>query len=237
MRLNKYVAQVSGLSRRAVDAAITTGRISVNGSIAQLGQQITTSDAVTLDGTLLAASEYATVILNKPTGYVCSRDGQGSKTIYDLLPSELQHLKSVGRLDKDSSGLLLLTNDGNLAHKLTHPSFGKQKAYLVTLDKSLSPTSMTQLKNGVTLDDGVSNLEVRKSTASDGEVPNIERPVSDVYCITMTEGRNRQIRRTFEALGYTVVKLHRTKFGPYTLEGIPPGSYKQLAAYEAASRL
>src|SRR3990167_9874353 len=134
MRINKYVALATGMSRRAADAVIELGKITVNGQPATAGQQISSEDKVALDGkNINTSSKIQTIILNKPVGYVCSRDGQGSKTIYDLLPAELHNLKPVGRLDKDSSGLLLLTNDGELAHKLTHPSFQKEKVYEVEL--------------------------------------------------------------------------------------------------------
>jgi 23S rRNA pseudouridine2605 synthase len=123
MRLNKFIAQSTGLSRRAADAAIAQGRVSVNGREAALGKEVGESDTVVLDNSAITpAVNTVTIMLNKPVGYVCSRNGQGSKTVYDLLPPEYQQLKPVGRLDKDSSGLLLMTNDGDLAYELTHPS-------------------------------------------------------------------------------------------------------------------
>src|ERR1700750_464886 len=118
MRINRFIALATGLSRRAADQAIAEGRVAVNGIPPQPGQQIKSSDSVTLDRLpITPVVNTVTIILNKPVGYVCSRDGQGSKTVYDLLPPELRHLKPVGRLDKDSSGLLLMTNDGKLAHE------------------------------------------------------------------------------------------------------------------------
>jgi 23S rRNA pseudouridine2605 synthase len=158
-------------------------------------------------------------MLNKPVGYVCSRDGQGSQTVYDLLPSGLHSLKSVGRLDKDSSGLLLLTNDGNLAHQLTHPSFQKTKVYQVSLDKPLQPLHRQLISDhGIQLDDGVSQLELERLTDGD----------DTQWRVRMHEGRNRQIRRTFESLGYDVRRLHRTGFGEFALSGLAMGHFTEI---------
>lgn len=219
MRINKYVAQATGLSRRAADAAVAAGRVSVNGRSAQMGQEITTDDTVTLDKLAITpAVKKVTLILNKPVGYIVSRDGQGSQTIYDLLPSEYHNLKPVGRLDKDSSGLLLLTNDGDLANELTHPRYAKTKVYEVELDKSLQPLHQQIIHDhGVQLDDGPSRLHLEKMD-SDKE-----------WRVTMQEGRNRQIRRTFASLGYTVTKLHRTHFGDYNLGDLVFGAFIPLS--------
>src|SRR5688572_10819363 len=128
MRINKFVALASGMSRRAADAAIEQGRVRVDGQHPTLGQDVADGQKITLDGHALhTPSQHQTIMLNKPVGYVVSRDGQGSKTIYDLIPDHLHELKPIGRLDKNSSGLLLLTNDGMLAHELTHPRFHKIK--------------------------------------------------------------------------------------------------------------
>lgn len=215
MRLNLFIAQATGLSRRAADSAIAQGRISINGKAASLGQQITDNDAVTLDNQpIVAPIKFSTLILNKPVNYVCSKDGQGSKTVYELLPPEFQHLKSVGRLDKDSSGLLILTSDGKLANELTHPRYQKNKIYQVRLHKPLTLHDKKTINDGVMLEDGVSRLQLK----GDGSL----------WTITMQEGRNRQIRRTFTALGYSVRKLHRTQFGPYNLGQLAFAEYSIL---------
>jgi 23S rRNA pseudouridine2605 synthase len=208
MRINKYVAQASGLSRRAADVALEQGRVRIGGQPAQPGQQVPDGAAVTLDGTPLhLRAQTQTIMLNKPVGYVVSRDGQGSKTIYDLLPPELHHLKPVGRLDKDSSGLLLLTDDGQLAHELTHPRHQKTKVYEVTLNKPLTPEHQQQIsQQGIQLEDGPSQLQLQPLDKQ-----------GKAWQITMSEGRNRQIRRTFKALGYEVQQLNRTHFGTYAL--------------------
>jgi 23S rRNA pseudouridine2605 synthase len=150
---------------------------------------------------------------------VCSRNGQGSQTVYALLPPKFASLQPVGRLDKDSSGLLLMTSDGQLAHELTHPSFQKVKVYEVTLDKDLQPLHRQMISDhGVTLDDGVSKFELERLHDSDEKI----------WHVRLHEGRNRQIRRTFAALGYTVTTLHRTKFGPYSLGSLAPGSFQEI---------
>lgn len=216
MRLNKYLALATGMSRRAADNAIAHGQVLVNGQPASLGGQVSEKDSVSLNGTTIAPPpETQTIMINKPAGYVCSRDGQGSQTVYDLLPEEFHQLKPVGRLDKDSSGLLLLTNDGTLAYELTHPSFQKEKRYQIRLDHDLSNTDLkTITKTGVSLDDGPSKL-------------GLEQAGDDVHWnVTMHEGRNRQIRRTFEALGYKVAELHRTHFGDYALDTLSEGAHK-----------
>lgn len=214
MRINRYVALATGMSRRKADEAVAHGRVAVNGVLAKLTDITDDDDQIELDGQSLIKSKYKTIILNKPTGYVCSRNGQGSKTIYDLLPAKYHNLKPVGRLDKDSSGLILLTNDGELANKLTHPSERKEKVYRITLDKKLLVADKQHIENGVSLDDGVSRLIL--------EGHELE------WIVRMYEGRNRQIRRTFNALGYEVEKLHRIAFGPYHLNNIANGQFEEI---------
>lgn len=220
MRINKYIAGATGLSRRAADKAIEEGRVFVNGRKPEPGQDVTDADEVYLDNKKLAAQQaLRTILLNKPAGYVVSREGQGGKTIYDLLPKEFYHLKPVGRLDKDSSGLLLLTNDGQLAQELTHPKYHKTKVYEVGLDAPLQPLHRQMISEyGVQLSDGPSKFALER--LQDGN--------ECAWRVTMQEGRNRQIRRTFAALGYEVVKLHRTHFGSYTLENQASGTFRIL---------
>jgi 23S rRNA pseudouridine2605 synthase len=206
MRINKFIAQATGLSRREVDALISAQKVTVNNLIAQTGLQITEEDSIILNGKKLRLQALTTILLNKPVGYVCSRNGQGSKTIYDLLPKQYHNLKTAGRLDKDSSGLLLLTNDGTLANTLTHPSFDKNKVYEVQLNKALSLQDKLKIEHGIELEDGISALQLKGRDKK--------------WVVTMKEGRNRQIRRTFNQLDYTVTKLHRIRFGNYSIDDL-----------------
>ncbi len=207
LRLNKTLALRLGISRREADDLIDAGKVSVDGTIATLGARINQTDTLAVNGKPLTTNpEYRYVLFNKPVGYVCSRKAQGDNpTIYDILPEDFKTLKPVGRLDKDSSGLLLLTNDGDFAHSMTHPSFRKVKVYQVELDHALEPLHQQMISDyGVEIGDGASKLSLERR--------NDERTK---WIVTMSEGRNRQIRRTFLALGYEVTKLHRTSFGPY----------------------
>jgi len=219
MRINRFIATTTGMSRRAADTVIADGRVLVNGTPVSMGKEILENDRITLDGKHLTLQVTQTILFNKPVGYVTSRNGQGSKTIYDLLPANLHALKPVGRLDKDSSGLLLLTNDGNLAQQLTHPSFHKIKRYETRLDKPLQPLHRQMIQDiGMQLGDGPSKLILDRLKEGD----------DTQWQVTMHEGRNRQIRRTFEALGYTVKRLHRTQFDQWHLDTLQPGKFKTV---------
>jgi 23S rRNA pseudouridine2605 synthase len=182
-----------------------------------LGVDVGGDNKVTVNGLeIRSETKISTIILNKPAGYVVSRAGQGSKTIYELLPKKFHNLKPIGRLDKDSSGLLLLTNDGELANKLTHPSHQKKKIYEIELDHGLTEEDFDRItKASVRLEDGPSKF---KLSYLDDKGKQLK--------IIMQEGRNRQIRRTFAALGYKVEKLHRTQFGNYTLSRLLTGKWK-----------
>lgn len=220
-RLNKYLALQLGISRREADNYIATGRVTINGSKAALGARFGATDDIKVDNRPITgkiALHY--IILNKPVGYVSSRRSQaGEPTIYDLLPPELHTLKSAGRLDRDSSGLLLLTNDGDFAYHMTHPKFYKTKIYEVQLDHELAPLHQQMINDyGVQLEDGASKLSLERLSDTN----------RTDWRITMSEGRNRQIRRTFASLGYTVTKLHRTHFGTYSLGDIVSGKYKEV---------
>ena len=218
-RLNKFVALALGVSRRQADELIEQGKVTVNDQPATLGQRITTTDIIRYGNKPLTAQAHQLILLHKPVGYLCSRASQGGvPTIYELLPKSLHHLKPVGRLDKDSSGLILLTNDGDFAHQMMHPSFHKMKRYLVTLDQPLQPLHRQMINDfGVQLPDGPSRLTLERQHDGDDHR----------WIVQMSEGRNRQIRRTFAALGYTVTKLHRTDFGNYTLGDIKRGEFSE----------
>lgn len=221
MRLNKFLAGATGISRRGADDAIASGRVTVNGQPAEVGQQIDNTDAVTLDKRAITpVVKPLAILVDKPVGYVVSRHGQGSKTIYDLLPEAYHVLKPVGRLDKDSSGLLLMTNDGDLANQLTHPRYSKTKQYIVSLNRALTPEDRQHITaSGILLPDGPSKLGLQPGS------------YDTEWRVTMSEGRNRQIRRTFAALGYRVVTLRRTNFGPYSLAQLKGTRYMVISEH------
>lgn len=219
MRLNKFLAHFSGLSRRKADQAISEGRVTVNNKSAQTGQVVSKKDKVKLDKNYVEPKEYTYIMLNKPENYITSREQQGeTPTIFELLPDEHKNLKPVGRLDKDSSGLLLLTDDGDFANNLMHPSQEKTKLYRVELDHLLDAGWMADIQyNGVELEDGLSKFTIRSLSMK-----------NPLYEITISEGRNRQIRRTFEAAGFEVVKLHRIKIGNLELGDLESGKYENI---------
>lgn len=219
IRLNKFLAEKVGLSRREADNLIVDGKVLVNQQPAVLGARISETDEIICDGKNISTKkpEYIYLMLNKPVGYVSSRKAQGEvPTLYELLPEKYQKLKTVGRLDKNSSGLILLTNDGDFAFKHTHPKFYKLKTYLVELDQTLAPLHQQEISDfGIHLEDGLSKLFLTKLDEDRLK-----------WQVEMSEGRNRQIRRTFAALGYKVVKLHRIEFGHYQLGDLKTGEFK-----------
>lgn len=219
IRLNKFLAEKVGLSRREADNLIADGKVLVNQQPAVLGARISETDEIICDGKIISTKkpEYIYLMLNKPVGYVSSRKAQDEvPTLYELLPEKYQKLKTVGRLDKNSSGLILLTNDGDFAFKHTHPKFYKLKTYLVELDQTLAPLHQQEISDfGIHLEDGLSKLFLTKLDEDRLK-----------WQVEMSEGRNRQIRRTFAALGYKVVKLHRIEFGHYQLGDLKTGEFK-----------
>jgi 23S rRNA pseudouridine2605 synthase len=214
MRINQYIASATGLSRRAADTAVTEGRITINGQTAALGQTVAPTDAVSLDGLpLVPKTAHTYLMLNKPAGYVSSRVQQDTNpTIYELLPPEYHTLRPGGRLDLESSGLMLLSDDGAFIQTITHPSHDKTKVYELTLERALSTLDSSKLEKGVQLTDGPSRVKALEMHGRN-------------VTVSLNEGRNRQLRRTFGALGYTVERLHSTSVGTYQLGALPPGQY------------
>lgn len=216
MRINKFIAQNSHLSRRQADEAIKAARVTINSKTALIGDSVTDNDVVTLDNKILSENlEKLTILLNKPVGYVCSRNGQGNPTVYDLLPKKYHNLNIAGRLDKDSSGLVILTSDGELLYELTHPSKNKEKVYEVQLDKQLTREDLQKLNQGV--DIGDKRPSVFKSIKLIGDKK---------YQVILEEGRNRQIRRTLEKLDKRTIKLHRTQLGTYDCTDLRDGAFR-----------
>lgn len=216
MRINRYIAQHTTYSRRKADALIEAKKVLINREIAHVGSIVQETDIVVVDGVRVYPNNqpHAIVLMHKPVGFVCSTAGQGAPTVFDLLPPALHTLKIAGRLDKDSSGLVILTNDGELLQSLTHPSNDKDKVYLVSLHKPLEDGAIARFAQGVSIgDERKSKMRV---------VPKTD----DQYEVTIQEGRNRQIRRSFEALGYKVTSLHRIQIGPYELGRLAPKQYR-----------
>lgn len=218
-RLNKYLATNLGISRREADDLISDGKVKIDGKIATLGDRVEDGQKITIHDKDVETAGLTYIMLNKPVGYVSSRKKQSdTPTLYELLPEEHQKLKTVGRLDKESSGLILLTNDGDFAFSMTHPKFYKQKTYVVSLGTQLEPLHQQMISDfGVNLPDGPSKLTLTR--LDDGRKK---------WQVEMSEGRNRQIRRTFGALGYTVTELHRETFGKYALANLKTGEWKEI---------
>jgi 23S rRNA pseudouridine2605 synthase len=225
MRLNRYLALCGLGSRRACEEIILGGGVRVNGrAVRELAVTVQPGDMVVARGRVVkpAASRY--VVLHKPTGVLSSRASQGGKrTIYDVLPREVATLPHVGRLDADSEGLLLLSNDGALAQAVTHPSRHVEKEYEVILDRTFDVDKTARLLKGVYLEEG------RAKAAS------VQIEGATKLRIVLTQGINRQIRRMFAALGYKVKRLTRTRMGPLRLGRLPRGAWRELTEREVES--
>ena len=221
-RLQKVLARAGFGSRRACDELIEAGRVTVNGAVAELGRRIDVDDdAVKVDGVPVPVRPgLVHYVLNKPPGVVSTaEDPQGRRTVVDLVPSE-PRVFPVGRLDLDTEGLLLLTNDGDLTFRLTHPRFGVEKEYLVHVEGEPSPQAVRRLREGVELDDGPT-APARASLVSPG-----------LLKLVIHEGRNRQVRRMCDAIGHPVVRLVRTRIGPIADRTLGPGAWRPLTPTE-----
>ncbi|MBO4569989.1 MAG: rRNA pseudouridine synthase [Clostridia bacterium] len=229
MRINKYLASCGLGSRRKVEELIKEGRVCVDGKVeTNLSTDITDKNEVTVDGNVCAPnSEFVYLLLHKPKGYISSvSDDRGRKTVMDLIPKELRFVKPVGRLDYDSEGLLILTNDGDLAFNLTHPSKQIGKTYLVKIEGNITEGQLAVLRNGAVVD-GVRLAKCKaKVIENKDNITKLE--------VTIFEGKNREIRKMFEAVGYLVIFLKRTKIGELTLRGVDRGAYRNLTPSEVA---
>lgn len=226
VRLNRYLAASGVCSRRAADRIILTEKVKVNGRpVTELGTKIDPNiDRVTVNGRrVVASTEVIFIALNKPRGYLTTmKDERGRKCVKDLVKGVGGRVFPVGRLDKDTEGLLLFSNDGFAAHRLMHPSFGVEKVYRVTLDKPLSGKQLSSLKQGVVLVDGVARVSKVRRLQKEGEVLEL----------TIKEGRKREVRRIFRKLGPHVIRLQRVKFGPIVLGGLSRGKWRRLSKAE-----
>jgi 23S rRNA pseudouridine2605 synthase len=228
VRLNKFLSQAGAASRREADRLIVEGRVKVNGRVvAELGQKVDDAgDRVELDGRAVRTDTRPVyVLMNKPVGAVVSlRDPFGRKTVRDLLPGVKARIFPVGRLDTDSSGALLLTNDGELAFRLTHPSFEIPKVYLAKVEGSPSDETVDRLRKGIFLE-GRKTAPARASLMSRSGRHGLVK-------LTIHEGRKREVRKMFEALGHPVKDLRRIEFAGLTVEGLRPGAWRLLDAGE-----
>ena len=231
-RLQKVMAAAGVASRRASEKLIEEGRVTVNGIPATLGMSVEAGDAILVDGQPLSPEEKRIVILfYKPRGVICSSsDPQGRKTVQDFFTEIPQRLYNVGRLDLNSEGLLLMTNDGELCNKMTHPKFRVEKTYYAVCDGKLTASERAQLINGVMLEDGMTApAKIHYTTTT---------PKGDTgICITIHEGRNRQIRRMLEAVGHRTLRLKREGYGTLTLGELRSGQWRYLTEKEISELL
>ena len=228
VRLNKYLSNAGVCSRREADVLIKTGVVSVNGQIVtEMGFKVKPGDNVKYDGESINAEKKRYVLLNKPKGFITTMDDpMGRKTVMSLVKKACrERVYPVGRLDRDTTGLLLFTNDGDLAKKLTHPKHKASKMYHVELNKKVVPGDLQKLLNGVELEDGTSRFD-KAEFASEEDAKQVG--------VELHSGKNRIVRRTFEALGYKVIKLDRVMFAGLTKKDLPRGTYRHLGEKEVA---
>lgn len=225
-RLNKYIAHSGVCSRREADVHIGLGVVKVNNRVViELGYQVQQGDIVHFDGKLITPEKKSYVLLNKPKGFITTtKDEHGRKTVMDLVAkSTNSRIVPVGRLDRPTTGLLLFTNDGDLAKKLTHPSSKVKKLYHVLLTKSLKPHDLAQIRRGLTLDDGPVKVD---------EVSYVQGASKREIGLEIHSGKNRIVRRIFEHLGYEIVSLDRVVFAGLTKKDLPRGTWRHLTKQE-----
>jgi 23S rRNA pseudouridine2605 synthase len=222
MRLNAYLARAGVASRRKADVLVREGRVQVNGTPGELNTVVGARDVVEVDGERVRLQRLAHVLLNKPPGVVTTAsDPHGRRTVVDLVPSE-PRVVPVGRLDADTTGALLLTNDGDLAHRLAHPRYGVPKVYEAAVEGAPSRNDLAKLRTGVELEDGMTApAEVR--LVGPGRIE-----------LTLHEGRKHQVKRMCEAIGHPVRRLHRSRYADLGLDGLGPGEWRELSAEEVA---
>jgi 23S rRNA pseudouridine2605 synthase len=220
VRLNAYLARAGVASRRKADELIKAGRVTVNGEPGQLNTFVESRDVVEVDGRRVDKQPLTYLLLNKPAGTVTTaRDPQGRRTVVELVPRD-PRVVPVGRLDADTTGALLLTNDGELAHRLAHPRYGVEKTYIVDVEGEPDDSALRRLESGVELDDG------RTAPA------RARRLARNRLELTIHEGRNRQVKRMLEAVGHPVQRLHRSAYAGLTVEGLEPGAWRELEPSE-----
>ena len=225
MRLNKFLASSGVASRRECDRLISEGKVTVNGKVAALGEEVGDADEVYVEGKKVVVQKYEYYILNKPKGYICSvSDDRGRKTVKELMPSNVGRIYPVGRLDYDSEGLLIMTSDGELAQKLTHPSNEVPKTYLVKVEGTVTESDLNPIRSGIEVD----GYLTKKCKA---HIVETNKNFTKIH-ITITEGKNREVRKMFAAIGKEVQLLKRIKIGDLTLRGLDRGAWRKLNAQE-----
>lgn len=229
-RLQKLLARAGFGSRRSAELVISAGRVTVDGAVAILGTRADPdAQRIEVDGAPIRLEPGdVTIVLNKPTGIVVTAiDDRGRQTVFDILRDPPPHLRYVGRLDRDTAGLLLLTTNGELAHRLTHPRYEVLKTYEATVDGIVAEGALQRLRQGVMLEDGMT------APATVEQLPGTPPPAH--LRVVIHEGRNRQVRRMFEAVGHHVSRLRRTAFGPVSLGNLAPGASRPVTAEELAA--
>lgn len=229
MRINKFLAEKGLASRRRADEMISEGRVKINGEVATLGAIVGDGDSVTLDGQVVSTTEKKEeyYIMNKPKGVVCTvSDDRGRKTVIDLLPDTVGRVFPVGRLDYATEGLLILTNDGDLAFRLTHPTTEIPKTYLVRIEGTMTEKDLNPIRSGVELD----GVLTKKCKA---HIVETNKAYTKIH-VTITEGKNRQVRRMFESIGKNVEFLKRISIGQLKLKGLDRGQMRPLTEMEIA---
>ena len=225
-RLNKFIASAGICSRRKADELILEGRVRVNEKvISELGFYVREKDRVYVDGKLIKPEKFEYYKFYKPAGYITtSEDEKGRKTIYDVIPPELRNLKPVGRLDKDSTGLLILTNDGDFINEMTHPSIKVPKIYVVTINGRFTKDDAEKMIAGIEITTDKDENKIAYAETMPLEITN----KSSIVQLTLYQGMNRQIRKMFAALGYEVEHLKRIQHATVTLEGLKKGQIKPI---------
>jgi len=223
-RLNKYIAASGICSRRKADELIAEGKVSVDGKIVtELGFQVASHHKVLINGKQIKPQKQEYYRFYKPAGYITTADDEkGRKTIYDLIPKELKHLKPVGRLDKDSTGLIIMTNDGDLINSMTHPSVKIPKIYVVAVNGKISPNDGENMYNGIDIITDTGETKTAYAEVVPLEITN----KTSVVQVTLYQGLNRQIRKMFAKLGFEVISLKRIQHATITLNGIKKGEIK-----------
>ncbi len=226
MRLNKFLAASGVASRRDCDELIKQGKVKVNGRTAVVGMEVSEGDEIFVNGNKVALKKNEYYLINKPKGYLCTvSDDKGRKTVMDIIPQTAGRVYPVGRLDYDSEGLLIMTTDGELAQKLTHPSNQVPKTYLVKIEGTATEATLNPIRSGIEIEGGYVTKKCK------AHIVETNKDYTKIH-ITLTEGKNREIRKMFAAIGREVTLLKRISIGELTLRGLDRGAWRKLTKQE-----